>query len=463
VKHFGEKAIKAKILFSLVLLAGFRSYGSQNSIDSLLNIKYSTESLIDDLSFINKNIDPKKYGNSAFHFISKKEWDLKYKNEIAYLKSSDSLTLGKFYLRLCPLLNLLRDDHLELFYPEISKISSSGIRPDHVVLPLRIVSINDSAYVSCSDLLPVKTALLSMNNIPVKTIIDSMSYYISYPYQKYYREHKFIILDFKVYFMLFYQLFHIRDSVEIEYLPENSDRPETKFFKLNTINQPGAWTYCPVIMKNISLKFEDNVAILNLNTFRKTKFDSLVAEYNKLFREIKDKKADKLIIDLRFNAGGSDISWILLLPYLTSSRLKFNCNREWLDISTVIKSMNIDVSEINIESQFKGKLYLLIGYKTFSSAVRFSDFIKYNQLADSIFGIETSGQATHYGESKSYFLPGTQLRFIVSGKLFLSIDCKGDTSGVMPDVYLKQNSGREYLDNILLSKDIAKIIDMINK
>jgi hypothetical protein len=458
---------KKCFLFCLLTISlSFKNYGQAIGLDSLLNKKYSTKSLIDDLSFINKNIDPKQYGNSAFYFFSKKEWDAKYDVEIQYLKNFDSLSLGQFYLRLLPLLNLLHDDHLELSYPRISEPINSdnrNLRDNNIILPIRIVLSNDSAFVACSDILPVKTAILSINNIPIKIIIDSLSNFISYPYQRYYRKNRFISFDFVSQFIIFYQLFHMRDSVELKYISEFSDKPESKYFKLNNISSGVISTYCySKQMENLSSKFEDKVAIINLNTFNQNiNSDSLIAEYNKLFKKIKNNSAEKLIIDLRYNSGGSDVSWILLLPYLTNSMLKFNCNREFLDVAFVLKNLHVNTSEINADVQFKGKVFLLIGYRTFSSAVRFADFIKYNHLADSIFGIETLGQASHYGQSKSYHLPNSQLHFIVSDKLFLSIDCKGDVSGVTPDVYLKSNSGREYLENILSAKDISKVIDLI--
>jgi len=85
----------------------------------------------------------------------------------------------------------------------------------------------------------------------------------------------------------------------------------------------------------------------------------------------------------------------------------------------------------------KGKLFVIIGRKTFSSAVLNTlDFKKHTNAI--IVGEETSGKPNHYGEIKSFELPNSKLKVYYSTKYFKHYE--KDIETIRPDVIIKTTS-----------------------
>ncbi|MFN0257056.1 S41 family peptidase [Pedobacter ureilyticus] len=120
-----------------------------------------------------------------------------------------------------------------------------------------------------------------------------------------------------------------------------------------------------------------------------------------LFKEIGEKNPKKLIIDLRDNSGGNSA---ILNPFF-----------EELASSYINK---------------KGKLFVLIGKTTFSSAlmnaVRFKRYTKAQ-----LVGQPTSGNINHYGEVRGFDLPKTKISISYSTKYWEN--WKGKKGPLLPD------------------------------
>jgi C-terminal processing protease CtpA/Prc len=85
---------------------------------------------------------------------------------------------------------------------------------------------------------------------------------------------------------------------------------------------------------------------------------------------------------------------------------------------------------------FDGKIILLIGSNTFSSASDFATICKDNGLAI-IYGTPTGGQPSCYGDILSFTLPNTGLKCGVSYKYFRRPDFRKDPEDALyPDVFL---------------------------
>jgi len=123
---------------------------------------------------------------------------------------------------------------------------------------------------------------------------------------------------------------------------------------------------------------------------------------NDLFKIIDEKKPNKIIVDLRYNDGGnSDI----LTPFIEKIKGSY-LNR-------------------------KGKLYVLIGRKTFSSALMNAIDFKRNTNAI-LVGQPTSGNINHYGEVRGFKLPNTKIIVGYSTKYFEN--WKGMNGPLLPDI-----------------------------
>lgn len=112
-------------------------------------------------------------------------------------------------------------------------------------------------------------------------------------------------------------------------------------------------------------------------------------QFNKeLFESIATNKPKKLVIDLRYNGGGNSR---ILAPFLAQ----------------------LKASELNST----GKLYVLIGKMTFSSALLNALDLKrnYNTI---LVGEPTAGSINHYGETRAFELPNTKATVVYSTNYF---------------------------------------------
>lgn len=119
------------------------------------------------------------------------------------------------------------------------------------------------------------------------------------------------------------------------------------------------------------------------------KYPSFNEFQEKLLKTINSKDIDKLIFDMRFNSGGN-------------SSIITNFIKE------IVKNKSINV---------KGKLFVVIGKKTYSSAILNTlDFINHTNAL--IIGEETAGKPNHFGNVKSFYLPYSNMKVNFSTKYF---------------------------------------------
>lgn len=142
-------------------------------------------------------------------------------------------------------------------------------------------------------------------------------------------------------------------------------------------------------------------------------------QFNKeLFNAIKINNPDKLVLDLRYNGGGNSK---ILEPFLTQLKESYLNKR--------------------------GKLYVLIGKMTFSSALLNAIDLKQNFNA-TLIGEPTAGSINHYGETRSFDLPNTKARVVYSTKYFEQ--WKGHDGALNPDIIVTYS-----LENFIKGKDEA--------
>lgn len=143
-----------------------------------------------------------------------------------------------------------------------------------------------------------------------------------------------------------------------------------------------------------------------------------------LFSLIEEKKPDKFILDLRDNSGGDS---------------KY--------IDNIIDKIKLTTPELNEQNN----LYIIIGRKTFSSAVNNCVYAKSNSNAIFI-GEDTGGNPNGYGEVQLITLPNSKKQISYSTKKFEGLDKEINT--FEPDIEVKVKSS-DYFEN----KD--PIIDVI--
>lgn len=165
---------------------------------------------------------------------------------------------------------------------------------------------------------------------------------------------------------------------------------------------------------------DENVVYVKYNSCRNMDGNPF-KEFTKDVFEVVDKNnPDKLIVDLRDNGGGNS--------------LVFN---------SFIKAIK-ERDDINKE----GKIYAIIGRKTFSSAILNAMDLR-NDTNAILVGEATGGQPNHFGEVKEIHLSNININVSYSSKYFRTTD--EDVDSIYPDkeVPLKSSSFFEGNDDFL--------------
>jgi hypothetical protein len=136
----------------------------------------------------------------------------------------------------------------------------------------------------------------------------------------------------------------------------------------------------------------------------------------RVFKILKHQPVDKLVVDMRFNGGGNSLQGSEFIQKLSSCK---------------------DINQ-------KGKLYVVLGRRTFSSAIlNAMDFAK---MTEAIFvGEETGGKPNHFGEFKTFALPATGMKVNYSTKFFRRT--KRDLNTLTPD-FIIETSFEEFSKGI---------------
>lgn len=183
-----------------------------------------------------------------------------------------------------------------------------------------------------------------------------------------------------------------------------------KIFSQNYIEKDSIYyiLYNKCISRELMIMFGREEKAKNYPSF--TEFE------NAIFHTIKEKPIKQFVFDMRFNGGGSSAQGTDLVEKLAL------------------------IDEINS----KGKLYVVTGRKTFSSAIINSMDFR-NKTEAILIGEETSGKPNHFGEIRSFDLPQSKLNITYSTKYFKKTD--EDIKTIVPDVRIETNF-EDYMNGV---------------
>jgi len=185
---------------------------------------------------------------------------------------------------------------------------------------------------------------------------------------------------------------------------------------------------------------------------------------DKLFQDLRSKNTKALLIDLRYNEGGSSQFGDYLLNYLTSesyllaSRMdaklsealynKYSDYRQFESLTGMTVSRRSEPRQPkDMGLKFNGKLFVLIGPRTFSSAGLFAAIVKDYNLG-TLIGEETGGTRQHFGDPAHVTLPTSGLGISISCKLWFApvVQIGDDHHGTIPDISVERSILATYIE-----------------
>lgn len=372
-----------------------------------------------DISFLKTEL-AKKHKNLFFK-TTKSVFNAKLDSiqEIISNKTDEEL-----YVALQEIVALMGDDHSYIYYP---KLYESG------VFPIHLDWFADGIYVvntipKYSKLLHKK--LVAFNDIPINEVVEKLSKVSSHANDAVAKSHFLSFSQSKI-ILQYYGIIN-SDSLTISYLDNSLVQKITvniiELKKDTKVTWTGLQIYNKVLCeknrnKLFWFEYNDSTKILYAQynkciskelyeklgrkkaAKRLPSFDKFLAD---LTKTLKTKEIDKFVFDMRYNPGGSSPQGTYLVKQIAK------------------------ISSINQ----KGKLFVVVGRKTFSSAILNS--LDFQNHTEAIFvGEPTGGKPNHYGEVKKFSLPNSGLIVNYSSKYFTH--AKEDTDSFYPDYEIKTN------------------------
>jgi C-terminal processing protease CtpA/Prc len=350
------------------------------------------------------------------------------------------------------LLSALEDGHL---YCEPSDEVRKYLDEYEKYFPCQLKFIKNSAFIVCSKqaYLPPGTQILTINEIPINNIKKNLFRYIvsdgSIQTKKYY------ILS-NTFWFYYYIVYGEKSQFNIKYKEKNGKIGTMIINSELRKNIDCDKNHLPQ-ENNLQLTFPSKkIALLTIKTFNYQELSESKEDFpafiQSAFKEIKEKKIDKLIIDLRGNGGGRDVYGSLLYSYLTNKNFSYYASLETVKRKlTAEEHPNLKI-QIPNENNFTGKVYYLINGLSFSATAEFCSIAKSNKRGYFI-GEETGGG--YYGNTSGNFddttLPNSKIViYIPTTKYTMAVRKeKFRDRGIIPDYIVTPN-----IDDIIENKDV---------
>ena len=444
---------------------------------------------------------------SLYWYTPKENMDRFFQRGYQQLK--DSMTEGEFRKVLSYVIAEIKCGHTSVRPSKRFQGFFDSVRARSFPFSLKIWS--DTAVVLTNlvrqdSVLKRGTVISSINGMPIRTIVDSLSKYL--PADGFNQTHKWQTLSNRGFFgSLYTSLFGISEKYRVEYIDSAG---QVKSMLIPAYN-PAADTavrsasntsdrLLPVLTKkerkqiqiqntrSFRLDSVNHIAFLNLNTFSS---GSQVKKFlRSSFRSLQKNTVEYLVIDVRGNGGGSVTNSTIFSRYIADrpfivadslyaikkrsryGRYIHNNFINWLFINFFTGKKDDGRFHFGYferhsykpkkKKHFDGQIYILTGGNSFSATTLFVSSVQ-KQENVTVVGEETGGGA--YGNSAwlipDVTLPETRVRFrLPLFRLVIDKDIPKDGRGVMPEIAVPPT-----VQDILKGRDnkMEKIMELIRE
>lgn len=488
------------LLHSFLVLIAATGYSQVNTTSSFdFNKKFSVPELKKDLAILKDSLEINH--PALYRYITRSKFNLAFRKAEKLIDRP--LTQTQFYVIVSSIVTRVGDIHTtiepsdELFgyLATRSKLFPFDVR----VLDKKVfIASNNSGDTSIC----LGSQILKINNQPIGNILDKMEACFSDEGTNETLKLKRVEQRFAFHYNV---VFGYSETFTIEYALNN---------KISQIRTVDSQPFSVIKQKRIEnqLKYPDlkslfpqapfltlstdtkkNIAILTIKWFQNDVLQEVNERFkpfiDSAFNEIKSKKIDNLIIDIRNNGGGESENASYLYSYLTNKPFRFlyametNQKNYAGDVRKGVKYAIVKGTDkyqtddstttyqqffgMNYQqprkNNFSGNLYVLIDGLTISAAPQFASLVKQNnrgilvgeKAPGSLFG--GSGRGYSY-----FYLPNSGLLAMISQyRLYLSMpNSKRKDVCIIPD-FNPQKSFNDILYGI--DKDLEYAIKLITE
>ncbi|MDO5155581.1 MAG: S41 family peptidase [Eubacteriales bacterium] len=149
------------------------------------------------------------------------------------------------------------------------------------------------------------------------------------------------------------------------------------------------------------------------------------------FEEVSEKNIQNIIVDLRWNGGGSSLVGDEFLKYVNVDGY-YTWASEIRLRNHLIKNKRSYKKNAKRNPMFDGNLYVLTNLKSYSAAMDFAMMVKDNQIG-TLVGEASGNMPDSYGDCLKFAVPNSQLNFQVSYKRWHRIDESKEGKPLEPD------------------------------
>ncbi len=251
------------------------------------------------------------------------------------------------------------------------------------VFPALVMFINHHAFIYCckqNDAL-AGSEILEINGHPMDRIVDRLFQFVPSDAAIESRKNWEIPEYFN---MLFNEVFGKQQAYAIGYRNKDGQVGRTSLqadLLANFICSPPAIFKRPARYLQLSYT-RDNIAVLTIKTF----FDGFLEQtgenfgtfLDSAFSDIRQKKAEKLLIDIRRNQGGNDVNGALLYAYLAKRPFHYyDSLKTTTETFGTDRHPNLQVQQVK-PNAFGGDVFVLADGRSFSASSEFSAIVKSN-------------------------------------------------------------------------------------